>query len=278
MTDPGAEPAHEASPAPGRRRHPRRRCADHHPRSHDPPPDDVGGSGHLLPGSVGQEPPGSAHHRPGRNRRLDHAPGADRGRPDQHPDPVQPERHARPARTGLRVAAIGKHSGSAERLHLLLPRRHQGAGRAQRRPDRPERARPDLRPQGPGPAVRPDHRYGRRREVPPDALQPRLAGAARHSGRPHRPLPRLQERDPVVRRCARDVGRRPPGQDVPLLLPADRPGHVHVPLPLGGRRARPDGHDRSGLRPAEAQHVVAEVRVRDRRQRPEQARPTTRSS
>ena len=38
-----------------------------------------------------------------------------------------------------------------------------------------------------------------------------------------------------------------------LLLPAPRRRDVHVPLPLRGRRARADGHDRDGLRAAEAE-------------------------
>ena len=45
----------------------------------------------------------------------------------------------------------------------------------------------------------------------------------------------------------------PVGRDLVLLLPSPRRGHVHVPLPLRGRRARADGHDRHGLRPAEAE-------------------------
>ena len=47
----------------------------------------------------------------------------------------------------------------------------------------------------------------------------------------------------------------PVGPRLHLLLPPARRRHVHVPLPLRGRRARADGHDRDGLRPAEAEQA-----------------------
>ena len=47
----------------------------------------------------------------------------------------------------------------------------------------------------------------------------------------------------------------PVGRDLSLLLPPARRRDVHVPLPLRGRRARADGHDRHGLRAAEAEQA-----------------------
>ena len=67
---------------------------------------------------------------------------------------------------------------------------------------------------------------------------------------PHDPLARLPRRDPDLRRHARDVDRRGCEPDVPLLLRAAPPRHLHLPLPLRGLRACPDGHDRDRLRAA----------------------------
>ena len=55
---------------------------------------------------------------------------------------------------------------------------------------------------------------------------------------------------PLVRRRARAFPGGAGRARLHLFLPAARRGHVHVPLPLRGRRARADGHDRHGLRPA----------------------------
>ena len=68
--------------------------------------------------------------------------------------------------------------------------------------------------------------------------------------RTHPALARLRQRHPALRRCSgalpRGAGR--PRSDV--LLPPARRRNIHVPLPFRGRRARADGHDRNGLRPA----------------------------
>ena len=55
---------------------------------------------------------------------------------------------------------------------------------------------------------------------------------------------------PVLRRRARAVDRGPARPELHLCVPAARSRDVHVPLPLRGRRARVDGHDRDRLRPA----------------------------
>ena len=75
-------------------------------------------------------------------------------------------------------------------------------------------------------------------------------GAARPRRRPHHPLARVRERHPALRRRPRALDLRAHRAQLHLLLPAARPGHVHVPLPLRGRRARPDGDDRAAVRAA----------------------------
>ena len=60
----------------------------------------------------------------------------------------------------------------------------------------------------------------------------------------------------------------PVGPRLHLLLPPARRGDVHVPLPLRGRRARADGHDRHGLRPAEAEQAAGRPATRSARSTP----------
>ena len=61
----------------------------------------------------------------------------------------------------------------------------------------------------------------------------------------------------------------PDRQAAHLLLPPAPRGHLHVPLPLRGRRARPDGHDRDRVRapdPGRHHHRrVQQVRLQRRR-------------
>ena len=85
------------------------------------------------------------------------------------------------------------------------------------------------------------------------ADQPRAAAAARPVRRAHPALARLPQRDPALRRRARALARRAGGPGLHLLLPPARRRDLHVPLPLRGRGARPDGHDRHGVRAAEAE-------------------------
>ena len=85
------------------------------------------------------------------------------------------------------------------------------------------------------------------------ADQPRAGAAAGPLRRPHPALARVRQRHPAVRRRPRALARRPGRPRLHLLLPPPRRRHVHVPLPLRGRRARADGHDRHGLRPAQAE-------------------------
>ena len=98
--------------------------------------------------------------------------------------------------------------------------------------------------------------------------------------RAHRPLARLQERHPVLRRRADGLGLDPAGPDVHLRLHLARPRHLHVPLPRGGHGARADGDDRPRVRPAGPgrQHVALperEVRLQ-RRRRLDRLRPRVR--
>ena len=78
----------------------------------------------------------------------------------------------------------------------------------------------------------------------------------------------------ALRRHARDVDRGPHPAPVPLLLPPARPRHLHVPLPLRGRRARPDGHDRDRLR-APGRHDGPKVRLQ---RRVDRVRPRVRAA
>ena len=98
----------------------------------------------------------------------------------------------------------------------------------------------------------------------------------------HHPLARLRPAVAAQRRRARGVGRRADRQAADVLLPPAPRGHVHVPLPLRGRRARPDGHDRDRLRPARCRTArrrsgqdVHEVRLQ-RRRRLDRVRPPLR--
>ena len=102
-----------------------------------------------------------------------------------------------------------------------------------------------------------------RQRVRGRADQPRPGAAARPVRRPHAPLARVPQRDPVLRRRADRLGVGAGRARVHLRLPAPRPRHVHVPLPRRGRRARAHGHDRPRVRPAAAgrQHVYSPERA-----------------
>ena len=102
-------------------------------------------------------------------------------------------------------------------------------------------------------------RRGRRHHHHPD--EPRTPPATGPLRRTHLALARVRQRDPALRRCPGAVALGASRPRLQLLLPSARRRDVHVPLPLRGRRARPDGHDRDGLRPAEAE------------QEPDQRRP-----
>ena len=192
-----------------------------------------GGAGERLtagadrPGAGGRDAPGEDG-APGRHRRL----GLDAVR-----------------RQARRAVLPRQHGAVAVRhLRLRLPRRH----RPHRRPGRgPAREGPDQRADA---GLR---RGGRHHH---HAVQPRPAGAARPLRRPHPALARVRERDPAVRRGARALPRRPGRPRLLLLLPPPRRRHLHVPLPLRGRGARADGHDRHGLRPADAEQAAGRQR------------------
>ena len=72
----------------------------------------------------------------------------------------------------------------------------------------------------------------------------------------HDPLARLPHAVRAVRRRPRGLRRGADQPAVHLLLPAAQRGHVHVPLPLRGRRARPDGHDLDRLRAPGGRHPI----------------------
>ena len=147
---------------------------------------------------------------------------------------------------GPRVLAGRAGSGPVQHVRLRVPRRHRAT--ANGNPDdghhRAARSGADL---GAGARLR----RGQRGQDHAD--QPRPVDAPRPRRRPHAALARLQQRHPDLRRRARDVGVGPDRQVDHLLLPPARGRHVHVPLPLRGRRARADGHDRPALRAAEAE-------------------------
>ena len=94
------------------------------------------------------------------------------------------------------------------------------------------------------------HRDQGGRRLLSDADQ-RVDGDAAGPVRPaHGALPRLSAAAAGVRRHARGLLRREHGFDGDLLLPAQRSGHLHVPLPPGGHRAHADGHARQPVREA----------------------------
>ena len=209
--------------------------------------------------------------------------------------PVAPQAVGRPAAAGtnpVKRAAPGRHRrvgvdaagrpgrpavlprlAGARRsghLRLRLPRRHRDdrpAGRRAARPRAGQRADAVLR------------RGGRHLH---HADEPGPAGASGPVRRPHPALARLRERDPALRRGPGALARRTGGSRLHLLLPPARRRDLHVPLPLRGRGARADGHDRPGVHPAAAEQdrdrrVPAGHEVRlQRRRRVDALRPRVR--
>ena len=154
----------------------------------------------------------------GRGRRVCGNPGHVRDRRDGRARPA-PEPRPRP-------------------LHLRL---QAGAGRRLGH-------QPDLEPSRARPAPRAAARLPAGRRRAPDADEPRVRRAPRprdgHTMHWHgfRTPSALYDGVPEVSIAV------PIAAAVHLLLPPARPWHVHVPLPLRGRRARADGHDRHRLR------------------------------
>ncbi len=140
---------------------------------------------------------------------------------------------------------------------------------------------PDLELQGNGPAPRADARLPAGRRRAPHADEPRVRRAPGPHRRAHGALARLPHALGAVRRRPGGLDRRADAAAVHLLLPAARPGHVHVALPLRGRRARADGHD--GIvfvRPAQdgtRRCIRPGVRVQ-RRRRLDRLRPPLRAA
>ena len=196
---------------------------------------------------------GTQRRPPRRHRRLDLDPGPG------HPGELRLPGQHRP--------------GGQDHVCLRLPRRHRlqrpaGAG--------PEGQDADLRPA----ALVRRVPVGARQRRPGHGHEPRHAGPPGPDRRPHAALARVPQRDPVLRRRARDERLDPDRARPHLLLPARGPGHVHVPLPLRGRRARPDGHDGSALRAAAPERHrarrVQQVRLQ-RRRRLDRLRPRVRA-
>ena len=144
---------------------------------------------------------------------------------------------------------------AVQHLRLRVPRRHRAVGHAGRGAARQ------------GPDQRADAVLRRGGRHLPHADQPRPGAAARPLRRAHPALARLRQRDPAVRRRARALARGADRARPHVLLPPARRGHVHVPLPLRGRRARADGHDGHGVRPAQAEQGAARGRRAVRLQR-----------
>ena len=119
-----------------------------------------------------------------------------------------------------------------------------------------------------------------RQRRPGDRHEPRHAGSPGPHRRAHPALARVPQRDPVLRRRARDERLDPDRARPDLLLPAQGPGHVHVPLPLRGRGARADGHDGPAVRAAAPERHrarrVQQVRLQ-RRRRLDRLRPRVRA-
>ncbi len=115
------------------------------------------------------------------------------------------------------------HDGRrAQALHLRLRRRHRQAGG----PDHARLAGGELRGA--------HHRAQGGPRLLPDADQRRDGDAARPVRPAHGALPRLPAAAAGVRRHARGLVRRQHGLDGHVLLQAQRPRHLHVPLPPGG--------------------------------------------